>query len=275
MARDDVDMPDGEIDPDVAAFIEQTKGDEDLAIPMVSAVLEDGSPPEDIVEKAPIWLITFGDVTALMLAFFVMLYSMSHMQSEKWDAVISILATRSDLTQEGRPLPTAERSITRVDFVPAFSTGYLEQILTQSFEADPLMRRIRLTGLDEQLVISLPGDLLFEGLGSHALTAEAEEILGRLNALFNTFGNQIDIHSHTAPSAPPAGSVFRDNWTLSLGRGLVVAQHLNELGYPGDFTVMGLGSSRFLSIDADIPEARRFALARRIDLVISPEARGQ
>ena len=275
MAWQDERDEDQNVDPEVAAFVQQSTEGEDLAAPMSATMLDDDPPPEDIVEKAPIWLVTFGDVTALMLAFFVMLYSMSYLQSEKWDEVISILATRPQPEEEGKPQPTADRSITRVDLVPAFAPGYLQRILEQKLEADPVLAPVKLYGLEDQLILSLPGDTMFTDAGSSTLTAEAQTLLARLYTVFNTFGNRIDIHSHTDPNLPSSSSQFVDNWTLSLGRGLAVAQRLNELGYPGDFTVMGLGDSRYRYIDAAIPEALRFDLARRIDLVISPEARGQ
>ena len=275
MAFHDDPDPEEDVDPDVAAFVQQATGESDMGGAMMAGVLDDEPPPEDLVEKAPIWLVTFGDVTALMLAFFVMLYSMSYLQSEKWDEIISILATRPQPEEEGKPQPTADRSITRIEFVSAFSTGYLERILSQKLAADPVLQTIRLTGLEDQLVLSLQADDLFDGRGSTALTAQAEIVLARLYTVFTQFGNRIDVHAHTDPTAPSAGSVYADNWTLSLGQGLTIAQRLNELGYEGDFTVMALADSRYRYIDSNIPEAERFALARRIDLVISPEARGQ
>ncbi|MFP4387114.1 MAG: flagellar motor protein MotB, partial [Alphaproteobacteria bacterium] len=39
---------------------------------------------DDERSRVPLWLITFTDVMALMLTFFVLLYSMSSPQEEKW-----------------------------------------------------------------------------------------------------------------------------------------------------------------------------------------------
>lgn len=270
---DDDDLQD--VDPEVAAYAQKLAelngqaGDSESEIPDLPDALE------DVVEKAPIWLITFGDVTALMLAFFVMLYSMSYLQSEKWDEVISILATRLQPEAEGQPKPSADRSMTRVEFVPAFSTGYLERILDQKLAADPILSNVRLTGLDDILVLSVQADTLFSQEGEAALKDEAQELLRRLYTVFIQFGNRIDVHSHTGPNPPSSSSSYADNWSLSLGRGLVVAQRLKALGYPGNLTVMGLGDSRYQNIDTAIPESRRFELSQRVDFVISSEAGGQ
>ena len=97
----------------------------------------------------------------------------------------------------------------------------------------------------------------------------------RLGVVFGQFGNRLDIKGHTDPIAPPSNSDYPDNWSLSLGRALAVAQALNNAGYPGEFTVLGLADSNYRYIDQDIPEQERYALARRVDIVIVPEARGQ
>lgn len=238
------------------------------------AVLDDEGIPEDVVEKSPIWLVTFGDVAALMLAFFVMLYSMSHLQSEKWDAIISILATRDEPVKPGEPTPIAERTITRIDLIPAFPTGYLERILNEKLDGDPLLADIRMTGLEDQLVLSLPTDRYFENAGA-TLNETGVRTISSLATVFRQFGNRLDIRGHTSPEPLAPNSPFQDRWGVSLARALAVAKSLERAGYDGDLSVLGQADSVYRHIDRDIPEARRFELARRVDIVIVPEARGQ
>lgn len=239
-----------------------------------SEVLEDQGPPEDRLEKAPIWLVSFGDVTALMLAFFVMLYAMSHLQSERWEAVISVLATRERPVAEGEPRPIGERTTTRISLVDAFPTGYLQRILEEKLGEDPFLSGIRMTGLEDQLVLSLPAADFFDG-GGAALSEAGRRALGRIATVFGQFGNRIDIRGHAAPEPPAPGTPFEDAAEISLARALAVAKTLAASGYRGNPTVMGLGDSEFRHIDPALPEDRRYELARRVDLVIVPEARGQ
>lgn len=239
-----------------------------------SEILEDTGPPEERLEKAPIWLVSFGDVTALMLAFFVMLYAMSHLQSERWEAVISVLATRERPVAEGEPRPIGERTTTRISLVDAFPTGYLQRILEEKLSEDRLLSDIRMTGLDDQLILSLPADRFFAGNGA-TISEEGRRALGRLATVFGQFGNRIDIRGHAAPEPPAPGARFEDAAEISLARALAVAKTLAASGYGGNPTVMGLGDSQFRHIDPELPEDRRYELARRVDLVIVPEARGQ
>jgi chemotaxis protein MotB len=233
-----------------------------------SDVLDDDPPPEEEIQKAPIWLVTFGDATALMLAFFVMLYSMSHLQSEEWDDVVSVLSSSQRPVTDGEPRPTGERAVVKVTLVPAFETGYLQRILEEKLRADPLLNDIRLTGLHDELVLSLPGRFLFVA-DSAELTETGARVLGRLSVMFRQFGNRMDVRGHTPPDETGAG------WGLSLGRAVAVVQTLEASGIDGDFTAFGLADSAYRAIDANIPEARRLELADRVDIVIRPEARGQ
>ena len=239
-----------------------------------SGVLDDDLPEEEVLIKSPIWLITFGDVSALMLAFFVMLFSMSHLQSEKWDSIISVMATRDEPRVEGKPKPVGERAVTRVSLVPAFPTGYLQRILEEKLAGDPILSSIRMTGLDDQLVLSLPADRIFSD-GVSTMGDQGRRALSRLATVFKQFGNRLDIRGHTDPNPPPTGSGFASNWDLSLARALSVARGLSDAGYSEDVTVLALADAQYSHIDRDIPEAERFRLASRVDIVIVPEARGQ
>lgn len=257
------------LDPQQRTMLEAAaEGEVEVEMSLHSDVLDDDPPPEEEIERAPIWLVTFGDATALMLAFFVMLYSMSHLQSEKWDQIVSLIATRQEPVTDGEPTPVGERTIVRLNLVPAFETGYLQRILEEKMERDPALSDIRITGLDDQLVLSLPANTLFPG-DSAVLSDDGNRALSRLAVIFRQFGNRMDIRGHT----PPDGTI--DGWALSLGRAVAVAQALEDDGISGDFTVFGLADSGYRAIDPEIPESRRMALSDRVDIVILPEARGQ
>lgn len=259
------------------AFAEtEAEAEEDEELEQPYAGIDDYEDPlaAEQVLKAPIWLVTFGDVTALMLAFFVMLYSMSHLQSERWNEVISIMARRDVPVLEGDPRPVGERTISRISLVPAFPTGYVERILKEKLSDDPLLSKIRMTGLEDQLVLSLPAQTFFEGDGV-TLTPVGVRSISRLATVFRLFGNQLSIQGHTDPNPPKEGSPFPDNWSLSLARAVSVAKALDAAGYAGQFTILGLADSVYRHIDREIPEAQRFELAQRVDLVLVPEARGQ
>ena len=75
------------------------------------------------------WLVTFADVMALMLAFFVMLFSMSNIQTETWDAIISQISSSETPKKEETPRPQATKNIATVKLTEALSLDYLANVL--------------------------------------------------------------------------------------------------------------------------------------------------
>lgn len=225
------------------------------------------------VEKSPAWLVSMGDVTALMLTFFVMLFSMSYVKSERWDEIISLL-NRSDQPSEiQKPVPTSERAIPSVEVLPGLSTDYLHRVLQEKLSRDPILARARLTPLEAQVVISLPSDALFSP-GSDLLSDEAKLAVRELAGVLAQVGNQVEIAGHTDP-LPVADGAYPSNWDLSLARALRVATGLTDAGYKGRFSAIGMGDSRFRHLDPRLPEEERYELARRVDVVVRSEAGGQ
>lgn len=235
---------------------------------------------EDDVERAPIWMVSFGDVTALMLTFFVMLFSMSHLQSETWDAIVALISTRETPAEDVKPKPISDRNIASVSLYNALPTDYLARILREKLARDEILKDAPVTGLDEHVVISVPADRIFSG-GGVALQDTANETMQRLSGVLLQFGNQVDIQGHTTPDPPVPGSGGRDgarydtNWGLSLARAVIVARTISDAGYTGRLTALGLGASRYRHLDSRLSEIERYRLANRIDIVILPEAGGQ
>src|SRR3546814_1706569 len=53
-------------------------------------------------DNAQAWLLIFTDLTALMLTFFVLLFSMSSIQESDWQNLVDSLSTKLDGVQQVR-----------------------------------------------------------------------------------------------------------------------------------------------------------------------------
>ena len=219
-------------------------------------------------DPAPLWLLSFGDVTALLLTFFVLLFSMSTLQSEKWEVVISQLNSSKQSFKQLKPMPNAVNNVSTVELVPALPLGYLGEGLEEKLQADPVLARAIIHRLKDKIVVSLPFDLLFAA-GEVTLTDVAKEALFRMGGVIATLGNQIDIEGHSAPQEDENG-IFTSAWTMSLARAIAVSNELVRSGYIQNTVILGLGASRFNQIDQRLSYERRSALARRVDIIIHP-----
>ncbi len=220
------------------------------------------------VERPPPWLVTFADVTALLLAFFVMLFAMSNLQSEKWETIISRISTSERTLEDLVPIPQSDRNVATVRLETALPLEYLANVLEEKLAADDVLNRAMVHRLDDLLVLSLPADVLFPP-GEAELTPAARKALFRLGDVISTIGNRIDVRGHADPD-PLSDSEFESKWAISLARAIAVANEFKRTGYERKITVLGLGDSRFAHLSPRLPETKRYELARRVDVVIHP-----
>jgi len=221
------------------------------------------------------WLLTFTDVTALMLTSFVMIFAMSTIPSEKWDAIVSVLSTRSGDSATGEPVARAPRNIATVTDKPALPLTYLEKLLREHFADLPALQSAQITALDGAVAVSFPESMLFAP-GRAQLPAPLDAALGQIAGALDRFGNAVDIVGHAAPAGGEAQSDVADDdagaWRLSLARARSVAEALDRAGYTGPLRLVAQGATEFALAAPDAAADRRLALARRVDIVIHASA---
>lgn len=228
--------------------------------------------PERI--RAPVWLVTFGDVVALMLTFFVMLYATATIPSEDWDAIVGTLSKSLRFSQSGMtPNPQSDLSVPIVQVPPALSTDYLSGILRDQLGQDDLLRDAIVLSQDNRIIVALTAAPMFAA-GEAAMSAETREAVTRLGGIFLNIANQLEIRGHAGRTAEE-GADYEANQRLSLRRSEAVAALLRETGYQRNIIVLGLGDSRFRHLDPELAAARRESLARRVDFVIHAVAENQ
>lgn len=226
----------------------------------------DDNEPQD-TGKSPIWLVTFGDVTALLLTFFVMLFSTTKIPSETWEAVVGPMSDSLQFSKAGRtPNPESDKAVPIIELQPALPTEYLSAVLQDHLRQDEVLRNAIVRRQDSRVVISLYGNALFEQ-GNSQLSEKARDSVFRLGGVIANIGNQLEILGHADPTKND-GADFESNWLLALNRALAVAAELKASGYQRNIIALGLGDSRYTHLDSDLSEARRFELARRVDLVL-------
>jgi chemotaxis protein MotB len=243
---------------------------------MPDSKISHGSKNSQSMDGSPIWLMTFGDVTALMLTFFIMLFATTETPSEKWEAVNGSMESMFRFDESGySALPKTNQAAATVDLEPSLSIAYLEKILRDNLKRDPVLKDSTIRLMDDRLVISLPTSILFPE-GSAALEQDAREAIFQFGGVFRNIGNQIEMRGHAEPARPDGASdadTLKAAWELSLARALGVAKVFRDSGYSGEFHVLGVGDSRYKHLSAQIPESQRQALARRVDIVVYPTTR--
>lgn len=228
---------------------------------------------DDEVENAPLWLITFTDIMALMLTFFVLMYSMSVPDNEKWEDLTTGLET--NVRPHESPIWARGArdtiDIQRVTFQRALNLDYVRGVIEKNIEANEKLQGVTVVRQKKRLVVSLPSALLFER-GSDVVSTEGKWALYAIGDILSRVQNRIEIVGHTDPEPfNNQGRPEQSNWGLSLKRAISVADVLRSVGYDRPMGVKGHSSGGYEALPATMPIEQRMALARRVDIILSKD----
>ena len=215
------------------------------------------------------WLLTYADMITLLMAFFIMLYSMSRISVDKFERAAASLRAEFAPARPGRGGPG--RGLPSI-FGRARSARLekevqsIENRLKEYVEENDLADVVRTSHEDQKLVISLASDDLLFARGESDLRAPALVILGRIAGLLQEIPNQIAVEGHTC-DLPISTARFPSNWELSAARASAVVRYLIERkGIAATrLAATGYADSRPAAPNTT-EEGRR--LNRRVDLVI-------
>ena len=226
--------------------------------------------------SSPPWMTTYGDMMTLLLCFFVLLYSMSVIDADRFDMMLSTFRDQLGVLDGGR-------TVSRDEFIQAGQHGELLGQLERSqlefeqlymdvmayIEEEGLEGELEVAFVDEGLLIRFPGRILFE-LGEAELLSEALEILDQMADFFEAIDNEVTVEGHT-DNWPISTERFPSNWELSTARATnVIRYFIEEKNLPPDqFSAAGYGEYQPIRPN-DTAENR--ALNRRVDILIRRSA---
>lgn len=222
------------------------------------------------MKKAPqsnLWLITFVDMISLLLAFFIMLLSMSGLEQKDWNRFVHGLNTfhNSGTASDGAGKGLKDILPSHIAPEPG-DLDYLEPLFKQLFQKTPGLKDLKLQRSPGQLRIECPSHLLF-ATGQSTLNPMAESILYELSHILKTIKNPLAIAGHTDPESI-ATTDFQSNEELSIARALNVAALLKKMGVSQSFTIYGYGDRLFSELDPSLNLMQRYQQARRVDIII-------
>ncbi len=158
------------------------------------------------------WLITFADLAAVLLAFFVMMFAMAEVDTDRWDGAVSALSRRLYVQSEEAlaSRPQAERNVPVVKVEAGQSLPYLAALLEQQLAKAAHIDRLEVTSADDRLIISLTTRSLFVGTGA-VLRPEGRQLAFSLSGILAGLRNRVAIvaYSRTMNAAALQTSLLR------------------------------------------------------------------
>jgi len=215
-----------------------------------------------------LWLLTFTDVMALMLTFFVLMFSMSHPKENSWSDFLVSLDQEFNTTYGGggQAGVHATHEMSRKNYSKGLNLDYLSVVLLGAFENSEVLSDVEIQKFPSYLKISLPNDILFEA-GKAEVTELAKTVLQPMTQIVKTLNNQIELHGHADPT-PIETANYPSNWALSLARAVSFGSFLTEQGYKKSIKILGHGDKSALQLPSDMAEIERYRRSRRVDFII-------
>lgn len=253
---------------------------------------------EDPPAKTDGWMATFSDLMNLLLCFFVLLFAMSSVDTDKWQQLVasfsstySILNGGGEGLDDGQLIASGASQLTQLsEYYASLSQNQegsensvndaliqLEQkqyeesekmgeIIEDMLEKKGLETEVEVQVTQSYVSLNMKGALLFEPASSE-LTGEANKVLTEVAGILKNYEkNLIKIEGYT-DNVPIHTEKYPSNNELSIARSLAVFYFLTEgNGLSGDnLEFSGYGERRPIASN-DTAEGR--AQNRRVEIKI-------
>ena len=183
----------------------------------------------------PNWLAAFGDLMSLLLCFFVLLLSMSSMDTKKISEAIGSLSGAMSVLEGGTKSEISKERMVQSTPIDAQTETAQEvnRVAQAVAETNEMIGKgqgpaVSLEEAQDGFVIELPAALLFNSGSATIQNDDALLFLKRIALIIEEFPNEtlVSVKGHTDNQGPGAKSIFKDNWELSSARAISVLQEL-------------------------------------------------
>lgn len=230
------------------------------------------------------WMDTYGDLVTLLLTFFVLLFSFSTMDAQKWETLVGALSGSSSisipvLTPEmamEKPIQvemTTDDSTSREQSDSSGTVDYeafmeLYQRTQEYIEANNISVEVNADLNSFVITLRFQDSALFES-GRATIIEQAQPIMDHVITLISQNDNlvrMVKIEGHT-DNMPIRNAQFRDNWDLSISRASNVLRYFLDSGLINEAKISATGFGEHHPVsDNGTPEGR--AVNRRVDFLI-------
>lgn len=211
------------------------------------------------------WLLTYADMITLMLALFIILFSISTISSVKVKQFAKLVSAGFDNQFVTNSPPSGGANglhpTNASSSVPA-----IEQQLQRYVARDGLQNRVQIRMDHRGLVISLLSDKSYYDSGSAQLRPETERILDEVASFLKKNENLVRVEGNT-DDVPISTALYPTNWELSTARAVNVVRYLHETDGIAPTRLSAAGYGEFQPRQSNATAQGRQA-NRRVDIVL-------
>ncbi|MGB9860089.1 MAG: OmpA family protein [Moorellaceae bacterium] len=231
---------------------------------------------ENQEEGAPTWMITYSDLMTQLVVFFVLIFSFSVINQQKFQRFLAsfqgvgILESGVGILAQAEPTPERNQEALELPLDTEALAQAREMMETyqsiKSFLAESgLEDMVEVRYEEGGVALDIKERILFDS-GKADLKPEAMLVLDKLATLLAKLPNNIRVEGHT-DNRPINTQEFPSNWELSAARAIRVVRYFIDKHKlePSRFTAVGHGEYHPL-VPNDSPE--HMAQNRRVVILI-------
>lgn len=229
-------------------------------------------------EGAPDWLLTYGDMTTLLLVFFIMMLTTATIDGKEMQLILSAFQGSFGILPGGKTLSAGELAEMGnvIESLPANEKGRgMARAVKEAvslFQPEIKSRKVRVDLNERGIVVSLSSDAYFKRASAELDIDTARKVLEKIAILISKTDYRlryIRIEGHTDATLTDPDGPWPTNWHLSTARSLNVLGYLVDFGAdPDRISVAGYGEYQPI-FPNDSEE--HMSKNRRVDIVILRE----
>lgn len=227
---------------------------------------------------SPGWMTTFSDLMSLLLTFFILLYSMSNIDAQKFkdmslslQGVLSGLGYTQVLEGESSEMEIPLENETPLDESDIDSSAIMQEIqevykkVLDYVEKEGLDADVTVNYNKRGIFVDIKEAILFDS-GSSKIKPSGLLVLKKIEGILQEFENEIVIEGHT-DNVPMKSALYPSNWELSMGRSIAVLRYLSETGKIPPNRLSSVAYGEYKPIVPNTNDKNR-AINRRVNILI-------
>ena len=250
---------------------------------------------EEAPKGSPAWMSTFSDLMNLLLCFFVMLFSMSTIDAQKFEQLaasfsdsFSIFSSgstsigdgllisngvsqlnelgeyMSTMGKEAEETEDADDPLAELKQEQLDKAEQLAELIQETIEEEKLDKEVDVDFTSQYVSLTLNGGLLF-GSGSYSLKEDSYDLMSKICMILEKYAEStVEIEGHT-DNVPIHTAAVEDNDELSSLRAIAVFDFVHENTTLDPANIKHSGRGEYVPIaDNSTPEGR--AKNRRVEI---------
>jgi chemotaxis protein MotB len=217
------------------------------------------------------WLLTYADMITLLLALFIILFSISTINKVKLQRLVHDLGGGFNAPDAINNPPNGGQTGDSTGNGGDADLAKIQKQINAYIQKKQLETKVQ-TKIDKRgLVITLLTDKALYDSGSAELRPETRRILDQVDGALKKNTSEIRVEGNT-DNVPITTSAYPTNWELSTARAVGVTRYLVEKGGLAPTRISASGYAEFRPTHKNLTEADR-QFNRRVDIVILNSAK--